>query len=121
MRFLYCACAISSMLNDWGGVDKDSAERYIRSCTTYEGGIALVPGMNACVRSPYCRTRLWSYIIYVCYIPLGNEAHAGSTYCAVAALSLMGRLPAFNSSSATDDGGGGNSKVDDLVKWCLFR
>jgi geranylgeranyl transferase type-1 subunit beta len=44
MRFLYCACAISHMLGDWSGVDKLKAKAYIDVCTTYEGGIALVPG-----------------------------------------------------------------------------
>jgi hypothetical protein len=43
-RFLFCACAISSMLNDWSGVNKDSAVDYIKKCLTYEGGISLIPG-----------------------------------------------------------------------------
>jgi geranylgeranyl transferase type-1 subunit beta len=44
MRFLYCACAISAMLGDWSGVDKDRAVQYVLSCLTYEGGISLIPG-----------------------------------------------------------------------------
>ena len=43
-RFLFCACAISAMLNDWSAVDVDLAEAYVISCMTYEGGIALTPG-----------------------------------------------------------------------------
>lgn len=43
-RFLYCACAVSHVLDDWRGVDKKLAVRYVRSCMSYEGGIALVPG-----------------------------------------------------------------------------
>lgn len=67
MRFLYCACAISAMLGDWSGVDVPRAVAYVRSCLTYEGGIALVPGA---------------------------EAHGGSCYTGVAALVLMGQLDA---------------------------
>ncbi len=44
MRFLYCACAISSMLGDWRGVDKDRAVGFVLQCLTYEGGISLFPG-----------------------------------------------------------------------------
>ena len=32
MRFLYCACAVSYMLNDWSGVDMDMAKDYMQ-CT----------------------------------------------------------------------------------------
>lgn len=64
-RFLFCACAISAMLNDWSAVDKDKAVQYVLDCITYEGGIALLEG---------------------------SEAHGGSCYCAVAALALMDRL-----------------------------
>ena len=44
MRFLYCACAISSMLNDWSGVDREKAINFIQSCKSYDGAIALIPG-----------------------------------------------------------------------------
>jgi len=44
MRFLFCACAISTALDDWSGIDRDKAVAFIRSCITYEGGIALLPG-----------------------------------------------------------------------------
>lgn len=30
MRFVYCACAVSYMLNDWSGVDTEAATRYIQ-------------------------------------------------------------------------------------------
>jgi geranylgeranyl transferase type-1 subunit beta len=65
MRFLYCACSISHMLDDWSGVDRDRAVNYIKSCRAYDGGIALLPG---------------------------QEGHGGSTFCAVASLVLMQRL-----------------------------
>ena len=65
MRFLYCACAISYMLQDWRGVDQSKAVSYIKSCKSYDGAIALLPG---------------------------QEGHGGSTFCGVASLVLMGRL-----------------------------
>ena len=64
MRFLYCACAISHMLDDWSGVDCDRAVAYIRACRSWDGAFALLPG---------------------------QEGHGGSTFCAVASLVLMGR------------------------------
>jgi geranylgeranyl transferase type-1 subunit beta len=30
VRFIYCACCISYMLNDWSGIDQDKAVEYIR-------------------------------------------------------------------------------------------
>lgn len=44
VRFLYCACAISYILQDWTGVDCDRAVDYIKRCITYEGGMAVAPG-----------------------------------------------------------------------------
>jgi geranylgeranyl transferase type-1 subunit beta len=43
MRFLFCACAISFILNDWSALDFDRAVSYIRESTvcTY-GSIAAV-------------------------------------------------------------------------------
>ena len=65
MRFLYCACAISTILDDWSGIDCDRAVQYVRRCMSYDGGIGLVPG---------------------------QESHGGSTFTATAALKLMGRV-----------------------------
>ena len=31
MRFVYCACCVSYMLNDWSAVDKDRAVDYIKN------------------------------------------------------------------------------------------
>ena len=66
LRFLYCACAISSFLDDWGGVDTQKATAYVLECLSYDGGLALTPG--------------------------GSEGQGGATYCGVAALHLMGML-----------------------------
>lgn len=65
VRFVFCACAISHMLNDWSGVDKDRAVAYVRSSHAYDGGIGQGP---------------W------------QESHGGLTFCAISALTLMGRL-----------------------------
>ncbi len=63
LRFLYCACAISYILNDWSGVNIQLAIEYIQSCKSYDGAYGLIPA---------------------------QEGHGGSTFCAVACLVLMG-------------------------------
>jgi len=65
MRFVFCACAISHLLNDWSGIDIDRTVKYIASCQSYDGGIGLYPE---------------------------SEGHGGSTFCAIASLSLLRRL-----------------------------
>lgn len=65
MRFVYCACAISFLLNDWSGVNREKVVKYIKSCRSYDGSIGLLPA---------------------------QEGHGGSTFCAVASLALMDRL-----------------------------
>jgi geranylgeranyl transferase type-1 subunit beta len=35
MRFNYCACAISFMIDDWSGVDKDKLGKYVMTCMGY--------------------------------------------------------------------------------------
>ena len=65
MRFVYCACVVSYMLNDWRGIDVEKATSYILSAQNYD-----------------------------CAIGQGGtrESHGGSTFCALASLSLMGTL-----------------------------
>ena len=65
LRFLFCACAISYILDDWSGVDTDLALKYIHSSKNYDGGYG---------QGPY------------------QESHGGSTYCAIASLHLLGQL-----------------------------
>ncbi|XP_012555341.1 geranylgeranyl transferase type-1 subunit beta isoform X1 [Hydra vulgaris] len=65
MRFLYCACCISYILQDWNGLDKTSAVNYIRMSMSYDYGLSQGPQL---------------------------EAHGGSTYCGVASLILMDKL-----------------------------
>ncbi|XP_008812041.1 geranylgeranyl transferase type-1 subunit beta [Phoenix dactylifera] len=91
LRFVYCAAAICFMLNNWTGMDKEKAKEYILHCQSYDGGFGLVPG---------------------------SESHGGATYCAVAALQLMGFINADISSKPA------KSVVVDvplLVDWSLQR
>lgn len=65
IRFVYCACAISYMIGNWDGVDKEATTACILGAQTYEGAFGLAAG---------------------------KESHGGSTYCAIASLWLMGKL-----------------------------
>merc|ERR1712192_80033 len=81
IRFVYCACAISFFLNDWSGIDVDKAEAYILSSRGYDMAFSHGPGL---------------------------ESHGGSTYCAISALLLMGRLDKL-------------SHRNQLIEWLLRR
>jgi len=83
MRFLYCAACVCSILNDWAGMDQDLAVDYVVASLSFEGGVGQGPGL---------------------------EAHGGSTFCAVAALSLMGRLEDL-----------GPASLESLTAWCVAR
>ncbi|XP_006462448.1 hypothetical protein AGABI2DRAFT_72409 [Agaricus bisporus var. bisporus H97] len=61
LRTLYCAFAISAMLDDWSGVDVERAKSFVASCRTYEGGYG---------QDLFC------------------EAQGGTTYIALASLYL---------------------------------
>lgn len=65
LRFVFCAAAICFMLNDWSGMNVDKALSYIMDCQSYDAGFGLTPGA---------------------------ESHGGATYCAIAALKLMGYI-----------------------------
>ncbi|CAG8469204.1 12023_t:CDS:2 [Ambispora leptoticha] len=65
IRFIYCACAISYILNDFSGFDTEKAVDYIKKSQTYDYGIAQSPD---------------------------QESHGGSTYCAISALHLLNRI-----------------------------
>ncbi|OWZ18808.1 Geranylgeranyl transferase [Phytophthora megakarya] len=70
MRFVYCACAISYILDDWSGIDLVAMVRFINSClVSYDGGI----GLN-----------------------VGAESHGGAVFVAIASLFLSGRLMQLN-------------------------
>lgn len=65
MRFLYCACCVSYILNDWTGIDVQKAVDFILRSISYDGAIGQAPGL---------------------------ESHGGSTFCAIASLFLMNKL-----------------------------
>lgn len=65
LRFVYCACVVAFILNDWSGIDQDLLTNFILQCRTYEYAFGQIPGA---------------------------EAHGGSTFCALASLFLMNRL-----------------------------
>ena len=65
VRFIFCACSISYILNDWSGLDIQKTVNHIIKLQSYEYGVAQSPG---------------------------EEAHGGSTFCGVAALALMDQL-----------------------------
>jgi len=80
VRFVFCACAISTILGDWNGFDVKAAAEYVVASQSYDGAIGIGPEA---------------------------EGHGGTTYCGVAALSLMGRLDMLR-----DLGG--------LTRWCVM-
>ncbi|KAI8878119.1 geranylgeranyl transferase type-1 subunit beta-like protein, partial [Backusella circina FSU 941] len=65
VRFIYCACSISYMLNDWSGLDVEKTVDHIKRLQSYEYAVAQCPG---------------------------EEGHGGSTFCGVSSLALLGRL-----------------------------
>ncbi|CAM9665926.1 unnamed protein product [Ascophyllum nodosum] len=83
LRFTYCACAVSSMLKNWDGVDRHKTVAYINRCYSFDGGVGLAPGRESC---------------------------AGSTYCAVASMELMGVLHGLSP-----------ARREGLVEWCVNR
>uniref|UniRef100_A0A4W5K9L0 Protein geranylgeranyltransferase type I, beta subunit n=1 Tax=Hucho hucho TaxID=62062 RepID=A0A4W5K9L0_9TELE len=84
MRFVYCAVCICYMLDDWSGMDIKKDIDYIRRSTSYDNGI----GQGA-----------------------GLESHGGSTFCAVAALCLMGKLEEMFS----------ERELNRIRRWCIMR
>ncbi|XP_076066537.1 geranylgeranyl transferase type-1 subunit beta [Oratosquilla oratoria] len=84
MRFVYCAATICYILQDFSAINVDAAVTYIQNSMGYEGAL----GQGASL-----------------------EAHGGSTYCAVAALDLMGHLK-----SAFSD-----TQHERLVRWLVLR
>jgi geranylgeranyl transferase type-1 subunit beta len=83
LRFLYCAASISFILDDWSGFDIPNAINYIKSCISYDGGIGLRPGL---------------------------ESHGGSTFCAIASLSLIGGYELIKECLSNK-----------TIEWCVLR
>lgn len=83
MRFVYCAAAISYILDDWSGMDIEKTIDFIFQCISYDNGIGQNPGL---------------------------ESHGGSTYCAIATLSLINQLDRL-----------GPRRLDGLRRWLIMR
>jgi geranylgeranyl transferase type-1 subunit beta len=47
MRFVFCACAISFILNDWSGFDVQRTIDYIVSSQNYDGGFGFAPHVES--------------------------------------------------------------------------
>jgi geranylgeranyl transferase type-1 subunit beta len=92
MRFIYCAAVISYMLNDVSGFDFELSASYISRCQSYEGGI----GLNEF-----------------------TESHGGSTYTAVAALTII--IKQMNQHNNSNKQLSDYLNVNSLLKWCLNR
>jgi len=86
MRFLYCAVAICTILDDFSYIDIEKILSFIRSSISYDGGIGQGPQL---------------------------ESHGGSTYCALASLSMLGRLWDFSVLSS--------KKIERLKRWIVFK
>ncbi|KAL7310513.1 geranylgeranyl transferase type-1 subunit beta [Mucor circinelloides] len=65
VRFIFCACSISYILNDWSGINIEKTVQHIKQLQSFEYGVAQCPD---------------------------QEAHGGSTFCGIAALALMDKL-----------------------------
>ncbi|WVZ72276.1 hypothetical protein U9M48_020762 [Paspalum notatum var. saurae] len=108
LRFVYCAAAICSMLDDWTGMDRLKAKEYILNCQSYDGGFGMVPGSESHVGIEF-----WALIVCLCVSESG-----GGTFCAVAALHLMGFIQVDLASNLND-----SASIDMrmLLEWCLQR
>ena len=65
MRYVYCACCVCYILDDWRFVNKVKIAEFVKNSISYDFGIG--QGM-------------------------GLEGHGGSTFCGLASLELMGEL-----------------------------
>ncbi|XP_045501286.1 geranylgeranyl transferase type-1 subunit beta [Colias croceus] len=83
MRFVYCAACISYILNDWSGFNIKRATDYIIKSIGYDYGIAQCPEL---------------------------ESHGGTTFCALATLSLTNQLDRLS-----------EEQIEGLRRWLLMR
>lgn len=84
MRFVYCAACVCYILRDWSGMDVNKTIDFISKSMSYDYGIGQGPEL---------------------------ESHGGVTYCAVAALCLMGKLHEVFS----------KKQLEGLKRWAIFR
>lgn len=81
IRFVYCAAAICYILDLWEAVDVDGMHDFILAAQSYDMAFGMGPA---------------------------TESHGGCTFCAVAALSMMGRLHQL-------------AGKEQLIDWCVKR
>jgi len=81
MRFVYCAACICYMLDLWSAVDVERMFQFILSSQSYDGAFGMGPL---------------------------TESHGGCTYCALAALAMMGKLQDLPGQEA-------------VIDWCIKR
>lgn len=84
MRFVYCAACICYILGDWSGMDMGRTISYIKRSMSYDFGFGQGPHL---------------------------ESHGGVTYCAVATLTLMGKLH----TTFTE------REIEGLRRWAIMR
>ncbi|XP_066145147.1 geranylgeranyl transferase type-1 subunit beta isoform X1 [Euwallacea fornicatus] len=98
MRFVFCACSISYILNDWNGVDVEKMVDFI-----------LKSIVSLIIRKLFVKCWLKSYDGGIGQGP-GLESHCGSTFCAIAALALSNNLHRLS-----------KMQIGNLRRWLLFR
>uniref|UniRef100_A0A915DLB7 Geranylgeranyl transferase type-1 subunit beta n=1 Tax=Ditylenchus dipsaci TaxID=166011 RepID=A0A915DLB7_9BILA len=86
MRFVFCAVAICYILNDFSFIDVVKVRSFIQSSVNYDGGIG---------QGPFC------------------ESHGGSTYCAIASLSMLGCLWDFSVLT--------KAQIERLKNWAIMK
>lgn len=104
MRFVYCAAATCYMIQDWSGMDIEKAVDFIlRSWVSIN--------LGKCVQIKYrINFNFQSYEGAFAQTP-GNEAHGGSTFCAIASLHLLNILKDVLS----------KKQIDTLRRWCVLK
>ncbi|KRX00858.1 Terpenoid cyclases/protein prenyltransferase alpha-alpha toroid [Pseudocohnilembus persalinus] len=66
LRFIYAAVVVSSLINDFSGLNLEKTVNFILSCQNHQnGGFGLLPGL---------------------------ESHGGATYCALSSLKILNKL-----------------------------
>ncbi|CAJ1360872.1 unnamed protein product [Effrenium voratum] len=80
IRFVYCAASICYILDLWHAVDVEAMARFVYASQSFDGAFGMGPE---------------------------TESHGGCTYCAVACLSMLGRLDDLD--------------MLQLLHWCVHR
>ncbi|KIH50179.1 prenyltransferase and squalene oxidase repeat-containing domain protein [Ancylostoma duodenale] len=127
MRFVFCAVAICHILQDDSHINWAALRNFIRASLNYDGGIGQGPGDESHVA--ICHILQddshinWSALRNFIQASLnydggigqgpGDESHGGSTFCAIASLSLSNRL--------WDESVLSRSEISRLVKWALWK